>query len=68
MNIRRKLVMALGVGALLPRWSTAQQGRVFRIGGLSNDRAESSAFFDAFHGGMRDLGYVEGRNLDEQPR
>lgn len=63
MNTRRKLVIALGAGALLPRWAAAQQGRVFRIGWLSNDRAENSPFFDAFRGGMRDLGYVEGRNL-----
>lgn len=44
MNTRRKLVIALGAGALLPRWAAAQQGRVFRIGWLSNDRAEIHRF------------------------
>jgi ABC-type uncharacterized transport system substrate-binding protein len=63
MNTRRKLIVALLAGALLPRWAAAQQARVLRIGWLSNDRAENSPFFDAFRGGMRDLGYVEGRNL-----
>ncbi len=64
MTNRRKLVIALGVGALLPRWAAAQvQGKVFRIGWLSNDIPANSPFFDAFRGGMRDLGYVEGRNL-----
>ena len=63
MNSRRKLMVALGVSALLPRWATAQSSRVFRIGWLSNDRAENSQFFDAFRDGLRDLGYVEGRNL-----
>jgi len=48
--------------ALLPRWSAAQTAKVFRIGWLSNSGA-NSPFFEAFRGGMRDLGYVEGRNL-----
>jgi putative tryptophan/tyrosine transport system substrate-binding protein len=63
MNDRRKLMVALGVGMLLPRWATAQQGRVYRIGWLANDRADNSPFFDAFRDGLRDLGYIEGRNL-----
>jgi putative ABC transport system substrate-binding protein len=62
-NSRRKVVFALSAGVLLPRWVAAQQARVLRIGWLSNDRAANSPFFDAFRGGMRDLGYVEGRNL-----
>jgi len=41
----------------------AQQATIFRIGWLSNDKPANSPFFDAFRGGMRDLGYVEGRNL-----
>jgi putative ABC transport system substrate-binding protein len=63
MNTRRRLIFALAAGALLPRWAAAQQARVFRIGWLSNDRPGNSPFFDAFRSGMRDLGYVEGRNL-----
>jgi putative ABC transport system substrate-binding protein len=42
----------------------AQQPTVPRIGWISNDRSSSnSAMFDAFREGLRDLGYVEGRNL-----
>jgi ABC-type uncharacterized transport system substrate-binding protein len=41
----------------------AQPAKVLRIGWLSNDTSTNSPFFDAFRTGMRDLGYVEGRNL-----
>ena len=63
MNIRRKLIFILFAGALLPRSAAAQQAKVLRIGWLSNAAAENSPFFDAFRAGMRELGYVEGRNL-----
>lgn len=63
MNTRRTLILALSAGALLPRWAAAQRGGVVRIGWLSPDTAVKSPFFDAFRGGMRDLGYVEGRSL-----
>jgi putative tryptophan/tyrosine transport system substrate-binding protein len=59
---RRGFVALVGT-ALLPRWAGAQQPSVWRIGWLSNDKAENSPFFDVFRGGMRDLGYIEGRNL-----
>jgi putative ABC transport system substrate-binding protein len=63
MNIRRKFIFTLFAGALLPRWASAQQDRVLRIAWLSNAVAENSPFLDAFRAGMRELGYVEGRNL-----
>ncbi len=64
MNNRRKLVIAFGAGALLPRWAAAQTSKVWRIGWISNDRGSSNApMFAAFREGLRDLGYVEGRNL-----
>jgi len=63
MYLRRKFIFSLFTGALLPRWAAAQQDRVLRIGWLSNAVAVNSPFLDAFRGGMRDLGYVEGRNL-----
>ena len=63
MNTRRKLMFALSAGALLSPWAVAQQARMLRIGWLSNAAATSSPFLEAFRGGMRDLGYVEGRNL-----
>ena len=65
LNNRRKLIVALCAGVLVAPLAVLaqQQGRVLRIGWLSNDRAANSPFFEAFRGGMRDLGYVEGRNL-----
>jgi putative tryptophan/tyrosine transport system substrate-binding protein len=42
----------------------AQQPAPFRVGWISNDRGSgNSPMFDAFREGMRDLRYVEGRNL-----
>ena len=34
-----------------------------RVGWLSGDKSGNSPFFDAFRAGLRELGYVEGRNL-----
>jgi putative tryptophan/tyrosine transport system substrate-binding protein len=68
MNNRRKLVIALGAGALAASFgSLAQQkGRVWRVGFLSTsnrppslDSGSSGAFLE----GMRELGYIEGKNL-----
>jgi putative ABC transport system substrate-binding protein len=57
--------MLLGAGAvaLLPLRSLAQPAKVLRVGWISNDKSGNSPFFEAFRSGMRDLGYVEGRNL-----
>ncbi len=68
MNDRRKILVVLGAGALTtPLASFAQQqGTVWRVGFLSlNSRPDSldSGFFGAFLRGMRELGYVEGKNL-----
>jgi ABC-type uncharacterized transport system substrate-binding protein len=54
------IIMVLGAGAI----ADAQQSPPFRIGWISNDRgSKNSPMFDAFRDGMRELGYVEGRNL-----
>jgi putative ABC transport system substrate-binding protein len=68
MNKRRKLVIALGMGALAaPLGSFAQQqGKVWRVGFLSTRRRPISFDLDLlgpFVQGMRDLGYLEGKNL-----
>ncbi|MBI3370735.1 MAG: ABC transporter substrate-binding protein [Betaproteobacteria bacterium] len=68
MNRRRKLVIALGAGALAaPLGSFAQQqGKVWRVGFLSYRRVEisdSDFAYGPFRQGMRELGYVEGKNL-----
>jgi putative ABC transport system substrate-binding protein len=52
-------VVATPLGAL-----AQQQGKVWRIGFLSQSSASlSSLYTDAFLKGMRDLGYIEGKNL-----
>jgi putative ABC transport system substrate-binding protein len=68
MNNRRKLLIVLGAGALAaPLASFAQQqGKVWRVGFLSSRSRPTSLDFDlygAFPRGMRELGYVEGKNL-----
>ena len=64
MNLRRKLVLALGSSALAaPFGSLAQQnGKVWRIGFLSSAPGFDS-FADAFRQGLRELGYIDGKNM-----
>ena len=59
---RRALLLALASFAAAP-YAFAQQSGVLRVGWLSNDGSARSPSFDAFRQGLRDLGYVEGRNL-----
>ena len=63
MNIRRKLLVALGAGALAaPLACFAQQQRkVWRIGYLAPRAGEPRD--EIFVKGLRELGYVEGQNL-----
>jgi ABC-type uncharacterized transport system substrate-binding protein len=63
---RRQLVLAIGGGALAaPLAAFAQQkGKVWRIGFLSSASESSYAHrIEALRAGLRDLGYVEGKNL-----
>jgi len=62
---RRAFIALLGGAAAWPIAARAQQGeRVARIGYLTlNPAARMQPFDDAFRNGLRDLGYVEGRNL-----
>ena len=64
MNNRRKLFVALGASALAaPFCSFAQQpsAKLHRIGFLGPTSAGRGS--DAFRAGLRELGYVEGKNL-----
>ncbi len=65
MNIRIVLFKALAGGLLatvLPVFG--QSAATYRIGYLSPESEVSGRpTFDAFRGGLRDLGYVEGRNI-----
>ena len=67
MFTRRKIVIAIGAGALAPLASFAQQqGKVWRVGFLSQRHMEfvdADYYYGPFTQGMRELGYVEGRNL-----
>ena len=68
MNNRRKLVIALGAGALATSFTSfaQQQGKVWRVGFLAQPSRPDDPDFGAYNGfvlGMRDLGYVEGKNL-----
>src|SRR5690349_21742407 len=62
MFCRRRFVFAFGAAALAPFASFAQQqGKIWRVGFLTyRDPGNISSFFRQ---GMRELGYVEGKNL-----
>jgi putative ABC transport system substrate-binding protein len=62
---RRQLLIALGASALAaPFASRAQQQKVYRIGFLGIANASSwASYIAAFHQGLRELGYEEGKNL-----
>jgi putative ABC transport system substrate-binding protein len=61
---RRDFITLLGSAAAWPLAARAQQaGKVWRIGVLETVSAALNASnFDAFRRGLRELGYVEGRN------
>src|SRR5216684_2526238 len=65
--MRRRSVLAAGLAALLlaPEHSAGQlsQSKIPRVGILSVADSERAPMFDAFREGLRDLGYVEGRNI-----
>ena len=68
MVTRRRVVLALGAGALTaPLASFAQQqGKVWRVGFLAQrhlDLVDSDYNYGPFTQGMRELGYVVGKNL-----
>ena len=59
------VAVVLAVGLILaPLAAEAQPaGKVVRIGYLATDLAAASRTTEAFRRGLRDLGYVEGRNV-----
>src|SRR5258706_7687962 len=68
MNNRRKLLVALGAGALMVPFASLaqQQNKIWRIGFLAGrhmDFVDSDYNYGPFRQGMRELGYVEGKNL-----
>src|SRR5713226_4283469 len=64
MGNRRDFLIALGGVLAWPLAAEAQQAaKVPRIGYLAGDLAASPHLHEAFRQGLRDLGYVEGRNV-----
>jgi putative ABC transport system substrate-binding protein len=66
MNNRRKFLVVLGAGAFAaPLSSFAQQsGKVWRIGFLGSDSPfGSKSHVEALRAGLRDLGYLDGKNI-----
>ena len=67
MNNRRKLLLALGAGALaapLAGFAQQQRSKVARIGLLGLTSASSfTNRREALIAGLRELGYVEGKNI-----
>ena len=65
--MRRRVVVIAGLAALLlaPEWAGAQQPpvKIPRIGILTAADSDRTPIFDAFREGLRDLGYVERRNI-----
>ena len=62
---RREVIAALGAMAAWPLAARAQQpGKIFRIGFLGFGSAANWANrVEALRGGLRDLGYVDGKNI-----
>ena len=68
MITRRTFLSSLWIGALAPAFAAfAQQPKVRRIGFLAlrsrSTPSNPDPYYDAFVRGMRELGYVEGKNL-----
>jgi putative ABC transport system substrate-binding protein len=67
MNRRDTVLALLALGAVPLGASAQQQAKVWRIGYLAmrfqSTPSNPDVYYDAFTQGMRELGYVEGRNL-----
>src|SRR5258708_7569403 len=63
MNNRRRLLVALGASVLAapPVSYAQQQGKTYRIGILTDSAATPG--LQGFYRGLRELGYVEGKNM-----
>ena len=65
MNRRRLVLQALGAAALAGAYPVvAQRPRVVRIAYLSNDPSREQPTFRGFESGLRDLGWIEGKNIE----
>src|SRR5687768_14785265 len=60
MPTRRALLAGFVASVAAPLAAEAQAGKVYRIGVLGN---ENNPPWDGFRQGLRDLGYIDGRNV-----
>jgi putative ABC transport system substrate-binding protein len=69
MNNRRKIILALGASALAAPFElfAQQPGKIPRVGFLANgfraELSDPSSLWSGFLEGLRELGYVEGKNI-----
>ena len=66
MNMRRKLIIAFGAAALVAHFDSfaQQQAKVAKIGWLETGVSDrNSPLGEMFRSRLRELGYVEGKNL-----
>ena len=63
MTSRRMAIAALGLSLLLPGIPVRSQQRTVRLGWLLNTNSRSASFNVAFERRLRELGYVDGKNL-----
>ena len=65
--MRRRSVITGGLAALLlapgPAYAQQPPAKIPRVGILSMADNEGAPMFEAFRAGLRDLGYIEGRNI-----
>ena len=62
---RRSVIAGFAVSLIAPQESLAQQAsaKIPRVGILTQASSDQAPMFDAFREGLRNLGYVEGRNI-----
>ncbi len=66
--LRRRFLAVLAGASCLPLFARAQTEKSPRIGVLMLGNPDPAQFLAAFRQGLRDLGYVEGRNIDLETR
>src|SRR5713226_6863420 len=65
---RRKFLIAAGALLAAPHAEAQQAGKVYRIGWLAPTSSSSTSELDALREGLRELGYIEGRNITIEAR
>lgn len=67
-HVRRGQCVIAAALLLAAPFGDAQVGRVFRVASIDAVTPEGREFGEAFRAGMRELGYVEGRNIVYETR